>query len=138
MPDTVSFQFYQARTRPLISLTPLIDAVFILLLFFMLASNFNVENSLSVHSGSNQTTVSASRESPSRLRILDGDSFALDGEVLDRMALIEALTDRYASDVGHTLSVSVAEGTRVQELLDLIALAEKIGLTHVTMESSLP
>ena len=30
------------------------------------------------------------------------------------------------------------EGTHVQELLDLIALAKKIGLTRVTMESLLP
>ncbi len=138
MTDAVSFQFYQPRTRSLISLTPLIDVVFILLLFFMLASNFNVETSLSVQSGGTQSAVTASTERPSRLRILDNHNVVLDGEVLDSMGLTEALKELYASDAGRALSISVAEGTQVQELLDLIALAEKIGLTRVTMESLLP
>ena len=138
MTDAVSFQFYQARTRSIISLTPLIDVVFILLLFFMLASNFSVESSLSVQSGGNQSTVTASTEPPSRLRILNNHNFVLDGEVLDRTALTEALTELYVNDAGRALSISIAEGTQVQELLDLIALAENIGLTRVTMESILP
>ncbi len=138
MTDAVSFQFYQPRTRSLISLTPLIDVVFILLLFFMLAINFDVETSLSVQSGNNQSTVTASTEPPNRLRILDNHNVVLDGEVLGRMELSEALRELYASDAGRALSISFAEGTQVQELLDLIALAEKIGLTRVTMESLMP
>lgn len=138
MTDAVSFQFYQPRTRSLISLTPLIDVVFILLLFFLLASNFNVETSLSVQSGGGQSEVTASTEPPSRLLILNNHNFMLNGEVLNRMQLTEALTKLYANDAGHSLSISVAEGTQVQELLDLIALAEKIGLTRVTMESLVP
>ncbi len=138
MTDNVSFQFYHARTRPAIGLTPLIDVVFILLLFFMLASNFNAETSLSVQSAGKKTTSFASAQPPSSLRLLNTDSFSLNGDVLDSVALNEALTELYARDASHSLSISVAEGTRVQALLDLIALAEKIGLTRVTMESLLP
>ena len=138
MTDAASFQFYHPRARSLISLTPLIDVVFILLLFFMLASNFNVETSLSVQSGGGQSMDTASTKPSVRLRILDNQNFVLDGEVLDRMMLTEALTKLYTSDAGRALSISVAKGTQVQELLDLIALAEKIGLTSVTMESPIP
>ena len=138
MTDAVSFQFYQVRTRPSISLTPLIDVVFILLLFFMLASNFNVESSLSVQSGAKRDTGAASVQPPSSLHILNADSFVLDGEVLGSASLHEALTELHANDAGHSLSISVAQGTRVQELLDLIALAERIGLSRVTMEPHLP
>ena len=138
MTDAVSFQFYLPRTRSLISLTPLIDVVFILLLFFMLATNFNVETSLSVQSGGAQSMITASTAPPSSVRVLQNHNFMLDGEVLDRMELTQALTELYANDAGHSLSISVAEGTQVQELLDLIALSEEIGLTHVTMESLIP
>ena len=138
MTDAVSFQFYQPRRRSIISLTPLIDVVFILLLFFMLASTFSVESSLLVQSGGNQATDSVSDQPPSRLRILNDSSFVLDGEVLNSTSLIDALTERHSSNVSHSLSISVAEGTRVQALIDLIALADKIGLTRVTMESYLP
>ena len=138
MSDAISFQFYQARTRPSIGLAPLIDVVFILLLFFMLASNFNVETSLSVQSGARQATDSASTQPASSLHILNADSFVLDDEVLDSVSLNEVLADLHANNASHSLSISVAEGTRVQELLDLIALAESIGLTRVSMESTLP
>ncbi|WP_157736012.1 ExbD/TolR family protein [Granulosicoccus antarcticus] len=138
MTDEVSFQFYQPRTGSLISLTPLIDVVFILLLFFMLASNFNVETSFSVQSAGNQSSATASTELASRVRLLGNDNFELDGQVLDRTGLIEALKQLDIIDAGRALSISVAEGTRVQELLELIALAERVGLTRVTMESLLP
>lgn len=138
MTDAVSFQFYQARTRPSINLTPLIDVVFILLLFFMLASNFNVDTSLFVQSGARQVTDSASTQPPSNLHIMNTDRFVLNGEVLDSASLYEALKFLHEDDTSHSLSISVAEGTLVQELLDLIALAERIGLTRVTMESPLP
>lgn len=41
-----------SRTRRLISLTPLIDVVFILLVFFMLASNFTQWRHIPLHSAS--------------------------------------------------------------------------------------
>ena len=53
MTDAVSFQFCLARARPTLGLAPLIDVVFILLLFFMLASHFHVEASLPLQSGGN-------------------------------------------------------------------------------------
>ncbi len=144
MTEAVGFHFYQARTRPSIGLTPLIDVVFILLLFFMLASNFNVETSLSMQSGGNAATSTqsapgtASTLTTSSLRIVNAESVELNGVALDNAALKEALAKLYASDANHALSISVAEGIRVQALLDLIALAENIGLTRVTMESLLP
>lgn len=138
MTDAVSFHFYLARARPTIGLAPLIDVVFILLLFFMLASRFHVETSLPLQSGGIPAESTASNQPASSLHIMNADSFELDGVALDGAVLNEALTNLHASDASHALSISVAEGVRVQALLDVIALAENIGLTRVTMESLVP
>lgn len=138
MSDVTSFRFHEARTRSMISLTPLIDVVFILLLFFMLASNFNVESSLSLRTTDQHPAHSSGLAPASSLQLMPGELVNLDGLMLDKDSLLEALTQWHADDARHALSISVADGVSVQQLLDLIALVEDSGLNRITMETALP
>ncbi|MAU59094.1 MAG: biopolymer transporter ExbD, partial [Parvibaculum sp.] len=79
------------RKRGMASLTPLIDVVFLLLIFFMLTTSFLQEQSLSV-----VTPAPSADELPKDARVveiwLNGDgSIAIDGEPVERAALSEGL-----------------------------------------------
>lgn len=134
----MNFQLQQKRSRLLISLTPLIDVVFILLLFFMLASNFSVENSLAVQARPGEGTVAEDRQAPAGLIVLDRDHYELDGVEYGTRELAESLARLLEMKPDLALSIRVGKAARVQALLDVIALADDMGIARVTMESSTP
>ncbi|SFH43535.1 outer membrane transport energization protein ExbD [Palleronia marisminoris] len=102
------------------SLTSLIDVIFLLLLFFMLTSTFTrfAEVELAAAAAG---TGAASDAAPLFLRLaeddvsLNGDSYALDG-------LGDALANAGEDETPRTLLVSLAEGVTAQRLTDLLGV----------------
>ena len=129
------FEFNTVRPKAIISLTPLIDVVFILLLFFMLATKFDTEHAFAVGavSGSAEHFVS---DSPGKLHLLDEQTLSLDSVVLDEYAVKQELLKRYYENQSYAVSVSVASGISVQSLLELILLIKKTGIQRITIESN--
>ena len=131
------FEFNTVRPKAIISLTPLIDVVFILLLFFMLATKFDTEHAFAVGavSGSAEHFVS---DSPGKLHLLDEQTLSLDSVVLDEYAVKQELLKRYYENQSYavSVSVSVASGISVQSLLELILLIKKTGIQRITIESN--
>ncbi|MEM7530004.1 MAG: biopolymer transporter ExbD [Pseudomonadota bacterium] len=82
----VSFGADRARKRP--SLTPMIDVVFLLLIFFMLAARFGSEVALPFSGG---TPSSAVWDGPPRLVEVSPTKVALNGRALDAGQLAAAL-----------------------------------------------
>jgi biopolymer transport protein ExbD len=119
----MQFERRTTRKRPLISLTPLIDVVFILLLFFMLASNFSQWRTIDVMtpvSGGIQNDSEPSLliqiESAGNIR-LDGTPLTLDGLFGPAAAAIQQQPQRRivvqpAADVSLQTIVSVLERLR--------------------------
>jgi biopolymer transport protein ExbD len=70
-----------------VSLTPMIDVVFLLLVFFMLASRFGAEHVLPLASASGE----AQWEGPPRLIEVYPDALRLNGGVVSQDALIDSL-----------------------------------------------
>jgi len=68
----------QARRKTIISLTPLIDVVFILLVFFMLASSFMDWRTLSLDTRAARAPAAASEATPFVVQIR-GETLALNG-----------------------------------------------------------
>jgi biopolymer transport protein ExbD len=125
------------RRRSVISLTPLIDVVFILLLFFMLASNFSQERSVSwssVGDGRNQTE-NVPLES-SQIYLQTAQRYVLDGIAMPQVLLLEELAARHVVNPLHSVVVSVSEEIDVQTLLDLIARIKQTGVEKVVMDAS--
>jgi len=77
------------RRNQAISLTPLIDVVFILLVFFMLASNFTQLRMITLHVPGG--TQGASMERNAILIAIDQDGLTLDGHTIAQEDLAEAL-----------------------------------------------
>lgn len=126
-------KFDTPRPKAIISLTPLIDVVFILLLFFMLATNFDTEQAFAVSAASGSATRSP-LDSTGKLRQLDEQTLSLDSVVMDESAMRRELLERYNKDQSYSVSVSVASGVSVQSLLELIALTKQIGIQRISIE----
>lgn len=128
------FEFDNPRPKASISLTPLIDVVFILLLFFMLATNFDVERALYVSSASG-SKASVTDIDIVRIHQLDSRTVSVDGVSMDENTMMQLLQQRYLDDQALEASVSVAAEVSVQSLLELIAKTKEIGIKSVSIVS---
>jgi biopolymer transport protein ExbD len=125
-------QFGQERpSRRLISLTPLIDVVFILLVFFMLASSGldwrAVELSVSSGSGDAQTQSLAVQ-----IRLKADGSLLLGTEPID----IDALRIRMSTTIVKTPKMQIVidsePGVRLQRAIDTLDLLTAEGARNVS------
>ena len=127
------------RRRSVISLTPLIDVVFILLLFFMLASNFSQERSLSLISQSNSSTAVVETEiDRASVRFEQINDILLDGIRYSQADFLDSLSVRLKDDTELLVSISVGDSVDVQSLLDLISMMKSIGVMRISMDGSAP
>ncbi len=119
------------RRRQLISLTPLIDVVFILLVFFMLASSFldwrSIELSAPGASSSGQSLEGAV------LIEVRNDGIRLSGEPLQHNALVKRIQDLLARDTNHRFLVKVAEGVAMQEAIAVLDSLTAAGVTDLSL-----
>ena len=114
----------RARRRPLISLTPLIDVVFILLVFFMLASSFLDWRSIELDAPA-QAAAGSSMEGALLVEIRP-DGLRLSGETVSLDTLAERVAARVAAKADQRVLVEPAAGVSLQEavqVLDRLAAA---------------
>ncbi len=123
------------RRRKVISLTPLIDVVFILLLFFMLSSSFIHWRQLNL--------ASSGSESEQELEVrhlqlqADGSQFELDGTWYSSRDAA-ALQNLIAGQPQAIWLIDAAEGTRTQPVISLLDALKQAGATHVTLAEGRP
>jgi biopolymer transport protein ExbD len=108
-----------------VGLTSLIDVIFLLLLFFMLASSFTRYQSLDVSSGNSGGGVDAR---PAYLRIHAADKLDLNG-----LPLVKADLSHRLSDLDTDAVVAIWSGPRasVQDVVDVMSAARRTGLGTV-------
>ena len=126
-------QFSQPRpSERLISLTPLIDVVFILLIFFMLASSFLDWRTVdfSVSSGVGAET-SAQRAILVSLRS-DG-SVAVGSEPVATQTLRSVLIEKLADDSERRVVIRSDPGVSLQRAVDTLDLVRSIGATNISL-----
>lgn len=116
--------------RRAISLTPLIDVVFILLLFFMLSSTFIQWRQIDVSA----PTEASGEAKPQRILTLQNDQgqFMLDGvqyHSQNRMAL-KALVSQSPEAV---YIIQVEPGLRTQSMITLLDALKQAGATSVSL-----
>ena len=112
-----------ARRRP--GLTPLIDVVFLLLVFFMLASRFGVEGALPLAVGGGEGIW----EGPPRLVTVRPDDVLVNGMASDDPAA--ALVPLMPQGGGPVVVRS--DGADLQRLVDAMAALRAEGLTDLVL-----
>ena len=108
------------RKKSLVNLTPLIDVVFILLIFFMLASNFVRWHVLELATGSTQE-ITVDSDSLSIVSFGHDGKYTLNGNAMTMNDIVETLNQRIMRQPEHAIIIEPNTTATVQDLMDLIA-----------------
>lgn len=121
---------------PALELAPLVDVLFLLLVFFMVATRFpDPPGALTIE----RPAVSAHSAVPERavrLSLSAEGAAALDGALLPEAAPARLEALRRAAAAGRTeLSLAADQGAAHGEVLALLALAEQAGFSSLKLET---
>ncbi|ADZ70594.1 ExbD/TolR family protein [Polymorphum gilvum] len=115
--------------RKAVGLTSLIDVIFLLLLFFMLASSFTKYQLVPVAGGA---SGGGAKIRPALLRIHAADSMDLNGLPLAKDEMAERLRS-LGEDEARTVAVWSGPAASVQDVIDVIVEARAVGLDTVLL-----
>ncbi len=108
--------------RRALSMTSLIDVIFLLLLFFMLTSTFSKYAEVELLSAGSGTPQMADQQQPPLFIRLSMDSLSLNGSDYPLEELLAALPANEALAQPQTILVSLADQVNAQRLVDVLAV----------------
>ncbi|MGR3603545.1 MAG: ExbD/TolR family protein [Heliomarina sp.] len=123
---TLSLAKSRPRRKP--SLTPMIDVVFLLLVFFMLASRFGVDQVMPLPLASGGSDYSG----PPRLVDIQPDALQLNGRKMPIEALIAALKDM-TERPDDLIILRGDDETDLQRLVTVAAQLRSAGFSRLTL-----
>lgn len=116
------------KRRKRLSMTSLIDVIFLLLLFFMLSSTFSRFAEVELNAGSGGAAAKTPPENLLFLRLTQ-DGMTLNGAPIDKAAI----QDRLAKVQNGALLISVANDATAQTLTDVLVLTRGLPDLPVTV-----
>ena len=127
------------RVEPEFSLAAMIDVIFLLLMFFMLTSNFVTTNALNLTLPSSASKTMASPESRLAVSITADGKYYLERTQKSEAELEAALRARVktlSEDVSKTtMSVSAAEGVPIEYVVTVLDIANRLKLKTILVTS---
>lgn len=123
----------QVDIRTPLSLTPLIDVVFLLLLFFMLASVFHREGEIEISARGNSASEQPTTQ-PLFVRVHPDGRYDVNGEPIDKteVGLSIAATLAASPDLSGVV-LQVRKGTGTQIVVDSLVHLRKAGVSPVSL-----
>jgi len=122
------FTFDQPRARRKPALTPLIDVVFLLLVFFMLAAQFGRTGAVPLAGSGGISDYSG----PPRLVLIEPGALKLNGVVQQPQAIIAALKDMTDAP-DNPIILRASAGTDLQRLSDVMGLLSEAGFERLVL-----
>jgi len=119
------------KRRPLVSLTPLIDVVFILLVFFMLASSFLDWRAIDL-SVPARASAGGTLEGALLIEVRSG-GLRLGGAPVGAGELVGEVRERLAEDPETRILVKPAEGVTLQQAVDVLDRLAAIPAAEISM-----
>lgn len=117
--------------KRIVSLTPLIDVVFLLLIFFMLASSFLQTQSIAVLTPApNPEEVETDRHVV-EVWIMNDGSFRLDGDPASIEALSDGIKRNLGGDPEAVVSILAEKNAAVQPLISAMEAARNAGAKSI-------
>jgi biopolymer transport protein ExbD len=123
------FVFASPRARRKPSLTPMIDVVFLLLVFFMLASRFGSESAFSL----DLAGPAVAYEGPPRLLEIAPDGLALNGVALEAERLAEALARLSPNPHDDVIVLRARDGASLQRVVAVMEALELVGFRRLVL-----
>jgi biopolymer transport protein ExbD len=122
------FDFDEPRPRRRPNLTPMIDVVFLLLIFFMLASRFGIDMFLPLGVAGQGSGYSG----PPRLVDIGPATLALNGVTLSDNALAAAIAPLTESP-DDTIILRARDDADLQRLIEVMDLLKTAGFGHLVL-----
>ncbi len=119
------------RRRPVISLTPLIDVVFILLIFFMLASSFLDWRTVKL-SAPAVSAASSSMEG-SLLVEIRTDGLRFGGETVSLDQLVERIQKGLSDSDRRVVLIRPDQGISLQQTVTVVDRLTAVGITNMSL-----
>lgn len=113
-----------------IGVTPLIDVVFILMVFFMLASTFTEDRQIALDA---RRTAEAPTATPTLLLAVRPDGLAIAGRAVSPEAALKLLRERAAAEPALAVAVRPSAGVTLQAAVDAVDLAREAGVASVAL-----
>ena len=124
-----------------INLTPLIDVVFLLLIFFMVSTTFTRETQLSIDLPEAQGQPSQAIEKPIEILIDESGSYRVNGQVLvdSQMRTLQAAIYRLsAGDTALPMSIVADAQAAHEDVVKAMDAAGQMGYVHLTITTRQP
>ena len=116
-----------------ISLTPVIDVVFILLIFFMLASNFNKVGEINMDMTKESTTSSKEDIKIIKLLVRQDQTVLSEGKVYDDNELLTMLNIAIKDTTKYSIILTSKDDVTYQRFLNLISYLKTNELKNVSI-----
>lgn len=121
------------RPDPLVDITPMIDIVFQLVLFFMVSTTFKTSSGIQVDlPRSSQEVVVAEQDDLQILMTLDGTTYLNDSEV-EMEALKRSLEEVATADINRLVVIKADTGVEHGRVVEVMDLARGLGLTRLAI-----
>ena len=124
-----------------INLTPLIDVVFLLLIFFMVSTTFSRETQLSVDLPEAEGQVKESSEEEIEILIDEGGTYRVNGQGLvdNRMRTLQAAIYRIsAGDTTMPMIITADAQAAHQDVVRAMDAAGQMGFVHLSITTRQP
>jgi biopolymer transport protein ExbD len=121
-----------SRSRRRSSLTPLIDVVFLLLVFYMLVSRLVSLQTINLNAPATESP-GGSMEGTVLIRLLENGHLNLNGVPLTLNQLQNRVRDYLARDPQQPFLIRPAPSVPLQPLVDVLDRLNKAGASHITL-----
>lgn len=119
------------RSRPSLNITPLIDIIFLLIVFFMLTSNFALNEAIDLSITSTQEARSTTDDDTLVLTLLDNQQFALAGKTYT----LSSLKRHIVPILGNYQQILIVskQGVSVQTVVTTMDTLSMAGGTNISL-----
>jgi len=130
--DKVFSDFDGQVSRAELSMTPLIDMVFLLLIFFAVTTNFTKETGIQVDKASASTARILDRDLL-LISVDDKGNYWYDGSIQSAVAIVTMVQKEIASKPGSTVILLPDKNGRVEPLIGLMDALRQRGITRFSI-----
>ena len=116
-----------------ISLTPVIDVVFILLIFFMLASNFNKVGQLEMNTSKESNQIKNDDMQVIKLLVRQDETVISEGKIYDDKELISMIQLAIKNTENYNIIITAKDNVTYQRYLDIMSYLKANGLDKVSI-----
>lgn len=133
-------QFRTKEKEPLdVNLTPLIDVVFLLLIFFMVTTTFQKDAELNINLPQASATESTQKNEPIEISVNQNGRYYIDGKELTNarpQTIQNALQEASLGQKDRALVIRGDAKANYQNIITVMDVASKLGLVNISLATA--